>query len=396
MKNLKLDLPEAAGSLGDLATFLPLALGVVTVNGVNPTSVFLAAGLLYIAAGLYYGLPIPVQPLKATSAVAIALAVPKEALSATAFWAGVLFLSLSLFRLDRHLGKVFTRPVVRGIQLGLGVVLVRGGLRGVFAPWSPALHLSAVPGWIPGAVVATVVTAIVVLSRGGRRYPATLVVLPFGILAGGILTASWIPVLSAPGWIRPEPGLPLGADPYTVFVVLLLPQIPLTLANSIAATTDAAGRYYGIRAERVTPRGLAATLGIGNLVAGVIGGMPMCHGSGGVTAHYRFGARGGGANLFIGTAFVVVALFYGKSVAEASRVLPPAVLGALLVYVGVQHARLVGDIRGCPRELAVALSIGLVTLATGNLAVAFAAGIALDRAVRRLRRPEPEAQGGPP
>ncbi len=384
MRDLKFDLNEAAGSLGDLATFLPLAVGLITVNGVNATSLFLAAGLLYIAAGLYYGLPIPVQPLKATSAIAIALAVSPETISAAAFWAGALFLFISLFRLDEWLGKVFTRPVVRGIQLGLAVLLVQGGLKGVFGAWDHSLRFAGVPPWVPGAVIGAAVAAIVALSRGSRRYPATLVVIPFGLLAGGILTSAWIPGSVAIGWIRPEAGFPLGADPYTVFVVLLLPQIPLTLANSIAATSDTAGTYYGLRAKRVTPRGLAATLGIGNLLAGVIGGMPLCHGSGGVTAHYRFGARTGGANLFIGAAFVLVALFFGKSVADMSRLLPSSVLGALLVYVGIQHARLVRDIVGFPREIAVALCIGLVTVATGNLAVAFAAGIVLEAGIGRF------------
>ncbi len=123
--------------------------------------------------------------------------------------------------------------------------------------------------------------------------------------------------------------------------------------------------------------------------------MPLCHGSGGVTAHYRFGARTGGANLFIGTAFVLVALFFGRSVADLSRLLPSSVLGALLVYVGIQHARLVRDIVGSPREIAVALCIGLVTLVTGNLAVSFAAGIVLEGAIRRLLPGAPAGEGAP-
>lgn len=397
-KALRFDLSEAAGSLGDLATFLPLAVGLITVNGVNATSLFLAAGLLYVAAGLYYRVPIPVQPLKAASAVAIALAVPKEAIAAAAFWMGVIFLFLSLFRLDALLGKVFTRAVVRGIQLGLAVLLVRGGIGGVFGAWGHSLRLPGVPEWLPGVVVGAAVGAIVVLSRESRRYPATLVAIPFGVLSGAVLAFPSMPGSVATGWIRPEAALPLGADPYTVFLVLLLPQIPLTLANSVAATSDVAAEYYGPRAGRVTPRGLAATLGVGNLLAGIIGGMPLCHGSGGVTAHHRFGARTGAANLVIGTLFVLVALVFGRSVAEASRLLPSCVLGALLVYVGIQHARLVRDVVGSPRELAVALCVGLFTLATGNLAVSFFAGVALERAIRRFapRAAGSGARGLPP
>lgn len=388
MTDPKFDLKELGGSLGDLATFLPLAIGLITVCGLNATSLFLAAGILYIVAGILYGVPIPVQPLKATSAIAIALAVPAKEISAAAFLAGVLFLLVSLFRLDARIGKVFSRPIVRGIQLGLGVLLVQGGIKGIFGAWGPSLRLSGIPPWLPGAVVGAAAVAIIVLSRESRRYPATLVVIPFGMLAGGFLSSAGIPGSVPTGWIRPEVGLPLGADLYTVFVVLLLPQVPLTFANSIVATSDAASRYYGERAERVTQRTLAATLGIGNLLAGILGGMPLCHGSGGVTAHYRFGARTGGANLFIGTAFLLVALVFGKSAAYLSGFLPSSVLGALLVYVGIQHARLVRDIVGFPREIGVALSIGLATLATGNLAVSFATGIVLERMIGRFL-PEP-------
>jgi sulfate permease, SulP family len=111
-------------------------------------------------------------------------------------------------------------------------------------------------------------------------------------------------------------------------------------------------------------------------------------GRGGVTAHYRFGARTGGATLFIGGLFVVLALLFGRSISLLFVLLPPPVLGILLVYVGLEHARLVHDIVTFPGELAVAVVIGLLTLLTGNLAVAFAAGIVLNAAGRWLLRKE--------
>ena len=380
----RLDLNEVSGSFGDLATFLPLAIGLVTVNGVNATSLFLSAGLLYIGAGLYYGIPIPVQPLKATSAIAIALAVRPEAISAAAFWMGVLFVSVSLFNLNGLFGKIFTRPIVRGIQLGLGILLVKGGMSALFgAPSMPSLG-----GWgispVFGALVGAAVAGIIVLSGENRRYPAALAVLAFGIVFGGA-TASFAALSSASlGWIRPEWGMPAGADFYTVFIVLLLPQIPLTFANSVAATADTAARYYGKGARKVSLRALAATLGVGNLFAGLIGGMPMCHGSGGVTAHYRFGARTGAASVFIGVVFVLLALLFGKSLPALCRLLPIPVLGALLIYIGVQHARLVRDVLNSAHESAVVAGIGMVTLATGNLAIAFGGGILLNAIIVRL------------
>jgi sulfate permease, SulP family len=385
VRDLKFDLKEVAGSLGDLATFLPLAIGLITVNGVNATSLFLSAGLLYIGAGLYYGIPIPVQPLKATSAIAIALAVRPEAISAAAFWMGVLFVSGSLFNVNDFFGKIFTRPIVRGIQLGLGILLVKGGLFALFgSPSIPSLG-----GWgispVFGALVGAAVAGIIVLSRENRRYPAALAILAFGIVAGGASTSFAALSSVSVGWVKPEWGVPAGADFYTVFIVLLLPQIPLTFANSVAATADTAVRYYGKGARKVSLRALAATLGVGNLFAGLIGGMPMCHGSGGVTAHYRFGARTGAASVFIGGVFILLALLFGKSLPDLCRLLPIPVLGALLIYIGIQHARLVRDVLDSAHESAIVAGIGLVTVATGNLAIAFAGGILLNGIIVRLR-----------
>lgn len=382
----RLDMNEISGSFGDLAIFLPLAIGLVTVNGVNATSLFLSAGLLYIVAGLYYGIPIPVQPLKATSAIAIVLAVRPEAISAAAFWMGVLFVSVSLFNVNGLFRKIFTRPIVRGIQLGLGILLVKGGLSALFGSTS----MLSLGGWeispVFGALVGAAVVGIIVLSRENRRYPAALAVLAFGIVAGGASTSFAALSSVSLGWIRPEWGIPAGADFYTVFIVLLLPQIPLTFANSVAATVDTADRYYGEGARKVTPRALAATLGIGNLFAGLIGGMPVCHGSGGVTAHYRFGARTGAASVFIGGLFVLLAFLFGKSLPDLCRLLPIPVLGALLIHIGVQHARLVRDVLDSAHESAVVAAIGLVTLATGNLAIAFGGGILLNAIIARLLR----------
>jgi SulP family sulfate permease len=389
----KLNLMEISGSLGDLATFLPLAIGLIVVNGVNATSLFLSAGLAYIAAGLYYGLPMPVQPLKATSAIAIAMAVGPEEISAAAFAMGVLFLLLSLFDLKRIFGRIFTRPVVRGIQLGLGILLVKSGWKAVFGGDGHAFAGMAGSPVLYGAAVAVVCAGIILLSRKSRRYPAAIAVTVFGLLLG-LLERPFGGLSSLSlGWIRPEWSIPFGADLYTVLVVLLLPQIPLTFANSVAATAETSRQYFGDDARRVTIRSLAASLGAANLLAGLIGGMPVCHGSGGLTAHYRFGARGGGANLFIGGLFVALALLFGRSIPDLFGLLPLSILGVLLIYVGFEHALLIADVLEDSRELAVTASIGFITLVTGNLAIAFMVGIALNEIVVKIASSIPVLPG---
>ncbi|MGB3399781.1 MAG: putative sulfate/molybdate transporter [Candidatus Deferrimicrobiaceae bacterium] len=391
-RTLRLDLNEISGSLGDLATFLPLAVGLIAINGLNATSIFLSAGLLYIAAGVYYGVPVPVQPLKATSAIAIAMAATPGDIAATALLMGLIFVGISFFNLSELLRRAFPRPIVRGIQLGLGVLLAKKGLAFAFGPNHAMAGGGVNQSALFAAVLGGIVLGIILLSRGSRRYPAALVVIVLGLLCGVFLGPGVTLSSLSLGWIRPEWGFPLQADLHMVILVLLLPQIPLTFANSVVATADTASCYYGEGARRVTVRGLAASLGIANLFSALIGGMPMCHGSGGVTAHYRFGARTGGANLFIGGLFVVLALLFGKSIASLFGLLPPPVLGILLVYVGLEHARLVRDIVAFPRELTIAIVIGLLTLVTGNLAVAFAAGIALNATGRWLLWKDPSRE----
>lgn len=380
----RLDLNEISGSFGDLATFLPLAVGLITVNGMNPTSLFLSAGGMYIAAGLVFRLPIPVQPLKATSAIAIAIGASPGTISMVAFWMGCIFLLASLFDLNGLFRKVFTRPIVRGVQLGLGIVLVKGGMKALLTQKPGAFAIVGISPVLFGTVIGLAVAAIICFSRKDRFYPSALAVMAFGLLLGGLLS-SFQPLSAIRlGWIRPERMFPPQGDLYAALFVLLLPQIPLTFANSIAATTDAACQYYGRDAFRVTHRNLAASLGIGNLLSSMIGGMPVCHGSGGVTAHYLFGARTGRANLFIGGVFLLSALFLGESISSLAGMFPPPVLGALLIYIGIRHAALLRDVLECSHEFVIAAGIGLLTLFTGNMAIAFVVGIFANFLLRKL------------
>src|SRR3989339_602434 len=72
LENFKFDRVELAGSFGDLGTLLPIVMGMIMINHLSPSSVFLSFGLLYIVTGFYFKLPVPVQPLKAVGAIAIA------------------------------------------------------------------------------------------------------------------------------------------------------------------------------------------------------------------------------------------------------------------------------------------------------------------------------------
>jgi MFS superfamily sulfate permease-like transporter len=140
------------------------------------------------------------------------------------------------------------------------------------------------------------------------------------------------------------------------------------------ATSSAAVTYFGERGRRVTPGRLALSMGVANLVVSPLGGMPMCHGAGGLTAHVRMGARSGRATAAYGAVLIVLGVVVGRTAPGILAVLPPCVLAGLLLYVGVMHATLIADLR-TRSELAIALLIGVVSGVTGNITAGVALGL---------------------
>jgi SulP family sulfate permease len=166
---------------------------------------------------------------------------------------------------------------------------------------------------------------------------------------------------------------------------LVVPQIPLTLGNAVFATADTARAYFGEDARRVTPRALLKTMGISQIVCALFGGVGVCHGSGGLTAHYRLGARTGLAPVLMGGLCLALALLLDGNVLPMLALIPYPVLGTLVVFVGVQHGLLVRDLRGWENGAVAAITAG-VGFATRNLALGFGCGIVLEYSLRMSRR----------
>lgn len=376
---LRFDLAELGGALGDLGTLLPLAIALITVNHMNATGVFLTVGIAYVVAGLYYRLPIPVQPLKAVAAIAIATGLSGSVVSAAGPVLGIILLALAVSGLAPTIGRLFARPVVRGIQLGLGLLLIQTGLslatrpQILFAGAETVVHLGEMQ--IPVGVPIAGVVGLVLLKRGRSwRLPATLVALSLGLtvsLAAGAFDGLGQLRL---GFALPPVGIPSLRDLGLAAVLLVVPQLPLTLANSVVATQKTAEDLFGLQARKVTFRALLTSMGLLNLAAGFLGGLPVCHGSGGLSAHYRFGARTGGASVMLGVSLVALAIFVDGNVVPLLTLIPYPVLGALLVFTGFQHGLLARDVRGW-QEVLLAGVVAVVGFATGNLAVGFGLGL---------------------
>jgi SulP family sulfate permease len=323
-------LREFAGSLADLGTLLPLLVGLIVFNGLGVMPALVLLGAAYILTAIYYRLPVPVQPLKAASMVAIATGASVYQIRAAALWMAGIMLVLAVTRLADKLNNVFPRVLIHGLQFGLGWMMIRSGVKLVIS------------------------------------FPDGL-----GAVVHGTHAAH-----SAAGF------LPSRADFVTALALLVLPQIPLTIGNAVLATRDCALKYFGKAGERVTSNRLSATIGIGNLAAGLVGGMPMCHGAGGMTAHYAFGARTGGAGLMIGTIFLVLGATASHWAGALLPSVPAWVLGAMLAYAGVRHTMLAGESLRSLSNALIVLSMGAVSWLQGNLLLALGVGVAIRLLVR--------------
>lgn len=374
-------LGDASGAVADVGVLLPLLAALVLTNGLDISTALVGVGGLYLLAGLVFRVPVPVQPIKAAAAIVIAQDLPIEVLSAAGLCLGVLLLVLAVTGAADLLSRVFTPPVVRGLQLAVGLLLLKS-----------AAHLHGVSGSATGLLVAAVVAAVL-MAAAPRRAPAALLVLLGGLVYGAVV-AGGLPAWDLQPW---QPQVSTAAlEPHVLLqalVVLVLPQVPLTFGNAVVALTDLERSYFGSAARRVTPRSISLSCGTANVAVGLLGGMPMCHGSGGLTAHYRAGARSWRMGLYIGLPLLVGGLLFGPTALALLSLVPVAVLAGLLAFTGLCHAALVADLRSY--GLLVALAVGLTGALTGNLALALVVGLALHGLpavglswTRRVRRAE--------
>jgi SulP family sulfate permease len=347
---LRFDRVELAGAFGDLGTLLPIVVGMILINKLSPSTVFLAFGLFYIATGYYYRLPVPVQPLKAVGAIAIAYPalITEPVIGASGIIFGALLLLFALTGIVDTLAKLFTQPVVRGIQLSLGLVFLKKGIELIV---SPQVFLNGLPGRFAeyhiNLIIGIVVFALVLGLLDNKKFPAALVALAAGIISGFALGGFNTEALSI-GPTRMQVIFPSLPDFWTAFIMLILPQIPLTIGNACVGTADTCCTLFPKSSSLSKSKAgkFALTMGIANFPAGFFGAVPMCHGTGGLAAHYRFGARTGGAPVMIGAILVIMALAFGEFGFALLAMIPNSVLGVLLVFAGLELCPLVRSLKG--------------------------------------------------
>jgi len=331
-----------------MGTDVPLLIGMALAAGLDGTSVLVMFGAMQVLTGLVYRLPMPVQPLKAMATIVIA----QQASAATLYGAGIaiglVMLLLATTGLLDWLARVVPKCVVRGIQFGLGLKLA-----------SVALGNFVRADGVPGYALAAGAFTITVLLLGNRRIPAALPVVILGLLYAiafgldGGLARSFAFQLPAIHVVRP-------ADIMTGFLVLALPQIPLSLGNSVLATRQLVEDLFPGR--RLTIRKIGLTYATMNLVNPWFGGVPTCHGSGGMAGHFAFGGRTGGSVVLYGTFFLTLGLFFGGGFDHVVKAFPLPLLGVVLLFEALGLIWLVKDVAQSRHEFPIAALVGLLAL----------------------------------
>ncbi len=357
---------EWAGAFGDLGTLIPFVVAYIAVVKIDPFGILFSFGAALVICGFVYRTPFPVQPMKAIGAIAATQTAQTATITAASVGAaslatGLFWLALGLTGAAKSIATRVPRAVVVGVVLGLGISFMLQGIK---------LMQS---GWLISAV--GLLGTLLLLTN--RSIPAMFLLLLFGVVCGAIENPEPLRSLLA---ARPEFRLPtfaLAGVTWHDFLIgatlLALPQLPLTLGNAIIATREENNRLFPDRA--VTEDKIATSTGLMNLASAALGGVPMCHGAGGMAGHVAFGARTGGAPIILGSILLCVALFFSASAQAMLAVLAQPVLGVILFFTGAQLALGSSDFSENKGERFI--TVTTMAFALWNVGLAFLVGLAL-------------------
>ncbi len=362
IKSFEFSRRELAGSMGDLGVLIPFAIGYMTVCRLNPAGFLVMMGLANIVTGLVYRLPMPIEPMKVLAVAAIAQHWSPSMVYASAFGMGLVWIIFAITGIVGWLARVTPHSVIRGIQATLGILLMVEAVK----------MLST--GWLLGMI-----SVIIALSlRQNRHAPSAVVLMAMGIAI--VFAKGEFIRIATPGFNLP----PLTAfSPGEVWQTLLLAgfaQIPLTVTNATIATSSLIRTYWP--EKPVSERRLSLNQGIMNMIVPFFGGMPMCHGAGGLAGQYYFGARTGGTNILEGLMEISLGLFLGSSAAGLFTVFPLSIIGAMMMLVGVEMTKFAKDIRPLSQLIPMTATVAVSLLS--NMAYGFLAGILVDYLQRRI------------
>jgi xanthine/uracil/vitamin C permease (AzgA family) len=367
--SIRFDRNELAGAFGDIGTDLPLIVGMILAAGLHSASVLVMFGVMQYLTAIRYRMPMPVQPLKAVAVLVITQKIAPGVLYGGGLAIGIVMLVLTLTGGITWLARVVPKTVVRGLQLGLGIQLAMLALKDY-------VQSDGARGYALAALAFVIVIALL----GNRRLPAAIPVIALGVVYAFAFKLSGSDLTNAVGFTLPEVRTVSWPDITTGFLILALPQIPLSLGNSILATRQVSADLFPER--DITVKKLSYTYALMNLVNPFFGGVPTCHGSGGMVGHYTFGARTGGSIIIYGSIFLILGLFFAAGFQQVVQVFPLPILGVLLFFEAAALMGMIRDEASDPSSMLLVIVVGLIA---AGLPYGYAIGLVVGVALSYLK-----------
>lgn len=348
VRALQFNRNELAGAFGDIGTDFPLIVAMILAADLHAPSVLIVFGLMQVFTGVVYRMPMPVQPLKAMAAIVITQQVAGNVLLGAGLAIGIVMLILSLTGALDKLAKFVPKVVVRGLQLGLGISLCALA----FKKYIPADDL-------PGYILALGAFVLIIAFLDSKRFPAAILVIVLGFIYAFAFKVEFSSIAQAVGFHLPQLHVPDTEALWKGFLLLAIPQIPLSLGNSILATKQVSNDLFPERTDMTIKR-IGLTYSFMNLVVPFFSGVPVCHGSGGMVGHYAFGGRTGGSVVLYGLLYLGIGVFFGERFGEIIQVFPLPVLGVILMFEGAALMLLIKDVVSDRKGFVIAVLVGVI------------------------------------
>ncbi len=321
---------------------LPLALGFGIASGMEGGA---AAGLYgAIAVGvmgaLFGGTPTqisgPTGPMTVIVAgmVGGALGDPAWVFAAVAL-AGVLQIALGLLRLGKYINYV-PYPVISGFMSGIGVIIIILQLAQLVGHKPANGTVSAIKrvpedftAINPGALGLGLATIVIVYltPRVTKVVPPALVAL-IGVSIASVSLGLDVPRIGAIPRSLPDISLP--AWDTQMFLLILAPAFMIAVVGSLDSLLTSLVADAITKTRHDSERELTGQ-GLGNLVAGLIGGLP----GAGATMRTVINIRSGGRGRLSGVVHAALLLAILVALGPLAAQIPMAVLAGILITVGI-------------------------------------------------------------
>lgn len=369
---IKFDRNELSGAFGDIGTDLPLIAALIIVSHLSSANVLIMFGLMQIATGIYYGMPMSVQPLKAVAVIAIAQQLSGNIILGAGLAIGIAMLLFTVTGLINWIARVIPECVVRGIQFGLGIKFVIIAI-------TVYIHADGVSGY----ALAAFSFVLIIMLMGNKQFPPALPVIAIGIAYAFLFKIEPSAITKSFGFKIPVIHIPNLSDITAGFFLLAIPQIPLSIGNSILATHKLAEDYFPEKQKGV--KKIASTYSVMNLINPFFGGVPVCHGSGGMAGHYTFGGRTGGSVVIYGGLYLILGLLFSSGFDKVVQVFPLPMLGIILFFEGFALTKLIKKLP-TKTDLLIALLVGIICILKYGFVIGLVFGTVIYYTVKRFSR----------